>query len=69
MERVENADEMQSEINRLTSATLKMTVQIGNGSVLLSISILALLVPLTDIKMLPDLTGRLDAFIGEQGRH
>jgi len=69
MERVENAAEMQSEINRLTSATLKMTVQIGNGSVLLSISMLALLVPLTDIKMLPDLTGRLDAFIGEQGRH
>ena len=69
MERVESTADIQQEINRMGLAQLKVTVQIGNGSVLFPISTLPLLVPLAGVKTLPELTRRLDAFIGEQSRH
>jgi len=69
MERVESRAEIEQEINRIGSAPLKVTVQIGNGSVSLPIPTLSLLVPLTEVKTFPDLTRRMDAFIGEQARH
>ena len=68
MERVESLAEIEEEIKRMGSAQLKVTVQIGNGSVSLPISTLPLLVPLTQVKNFPELAGRLDAFIGEQTR-
>jgi GGDEF domain-containing protein len=69
MERVESLAEIEQEIKRIGSAQLKVTVQIGNGSVSLPISTLPLLVPLTQVKNFPELAGRLDAFIGEQAQH
>lgn len=69
MERVESRAEVEQEINRIGSAPLKVTVQIGNGSVSLPIPTRSLLVPLTEVKAFPDLTRRMDAFIGEQARH
>jgi GGDEF domain-containing protein len=69
MERVESLAEIEQEINRIGSAPLKVTVQIGNGSVSLPIPTLSLLVPLSEVKTFPDLTRRMDAFIGEQARH
>ncbi|MBZ5591740.1 MAG: GGDEF domain-containing protein [Acidobacteriia bacterium] len=69
MERVESGAEIQKEINHMGLAKLNVTVQIGNGSVLLPIPTLPLLVPLTGLAGLPDLTRRMDAFIGEQARH
>jgi GGDEF domain-containing protein len=69
MERVESPAEIEQEINRIGAVPLKVTVQIGNGSVSLPVSTLPLLVPLTGVKALPDLTKQMDAFIGEQARH
>lgn len=69
MERVESLSEIEREINRIGAVPLKVTVQIGNGSVSLPVSILPLLVPLVRVKALSDVTGRMDAFIGEQARH
>lgn len=69
MERVESLIEVKQEISRIGSAALKVTVQIGNGSVSLPISTLSLLVPVSEVKTVPDITKRMDAFIGEQARH
>jgi len=69
LERVESLAEIKQEIGRIGSVPLKVNVQIGNGSVSLPISTLFLLVPLTEVKSVPDLTRRMDAFIGEQARH
>jgi GGDEF domain-containing protein len=69
LERVESLAELEQEINRIAAVPLKVTVQIGNGSVSLPVSILPLLVPLARVKELSDVTGRMDAFIGEQARH
>lgn len=69
LERVESRAEVEQEINRIGATRLKVTVQIGNGSVSLPIPTLSLLVPLTDVKTFPDLARRMDAFIGEQARH
>jgi diguanylate cyclase (GGDEF)-like protein len=69
MERVESTAEIEQEITRMGLAQLKVTVQIGNGSVSLPISTVPLLLPLTGVKSFPDLARRMDAFIGEQARH
>lgn len=69
MERVESVAEIEEEITRIGLDQLKVTVQIGNGSVSLPISTVPLLLPLTGVKSLPDLARRVDAFIGEQARH
>ncbi len=69
MERVESRPEVALEVKRIGSVPLKVTVQIGNGSVSLPISLLSLIVPLTEVQKLPDLVGRIDAFIGEQARY
>jgi GGDEF domain-containing protein len=69
MERVERVSEVQEEINHIGSSPLKVAVQIGNGSVLLPIPTLSLLMPLTEFEALPALARRIDAFIGERARH
>jgi GGDEF domain-containing protein len=69
MERVESVAEVEAEITRMGLAQLKVTVQIGNGSVSLPISTVPLLMPLAAVKSFPELARRMDAFIGEQSRH
>ena len=69
LERVESPAEIQQEINRIASASLKVTVQIGNGAVSLPIPTLSLLVPLSEVQAFPDLATRMDSFIAERARH
>jgi GGDEF domain-containing protein len=69
LERVEKPHQVRDEINKLTSVKLAAAVQIGNRSVSLPIPCTALLLPLTEMARLADLTARMDAFIAEQARH
>jgi len=69
LERVESQAEIQQEINRIASANLKITVQIGNGAVSLPIPTLSLLVPLAEMKSFSDLAIRMDSFIAERVQH
>ena len=64
----EGAD-IQEEIDRITTARLNFAVQIGNGSILLPIPTVSLLLSLPQMAGLADLNQRIDGFIGEQARH
>jgi len=69
LDRFESASAVQEEISRITSMKLEATVQIGNGSVLLPIASISLLMPPKQTADLAELTQRFDAYIGEQARH
>ena len=69
LERGEDLPAVQAEVERITAAKLEAGMQIGNGSVLLPIACAALVIPLTSMTGLADLTKRLDAYTSEQTRH
>lgn len=68
IQRVDDAGEVQEEIDRITSLKLEAGVQIGNESVVLPIVCNPLLLALSQTAGLAELTQRMDAFIGAQTR-
>jgi GGDEF domain-containing protein len=69
MEQPGEGAKIREEIDRITSAKLNVAVQIGNGSIMLPIPIISLLLSLPQIAGLAELTQRIDGFIAEQARH
>jgi diguanylate cyclase (GGDEF)-like protein len=66
---LERGPEIEAEIERITAAKLEVGVQIGNGSVLLPVACAGLLIRLSAMTGLAELTKRMDAYTGEQTRH
>ncbi len=69
MEQPGEGAKIREEIDRMTSVKLNVAVQIGNGSIMLPIPIISLLLSLPQIAGLAELTRRIDGFIGERARH
>jgi len=66
---IEQEEEPDAEVQRITSAKLETGVSIGDSSVMLPIHLVSLLCPLAQVTVLAELTQRIDAFVGEQARH
>jgi GGDEF domain-containing protein len=69
LDRGDDSDEVQADIEPIASFKLEAAVQIGNRSILLPVNCASVLVPLAEASTLADVTTRLDAFTSERVRH
>jgi GGDEF domain-containing protein len=68
MERTVPLEQIQTELDRISSANLEIAVQIGNGSVLIPVTSASALFPLAQMSSVFELARRIDAFIHEQAQ-
>jgi len=69
LDRGDDSDKVQADIERIASFKLEAAVQIGNRSILLPVNCASVLVPLAEASTLADVTARLDAFTSERVHH